>query len=897
MVSSQENTNNNLLYLFAAAFLIRLWFNFGTDHINCYGVSDASEYLRYATAISKLNFGAPIFGPEWKEFAISGPAFPFFLVLCSALSFSPFEATNSTLFLTAQSAISALTAVFTAWIATKLWNSKTGLLAGYMAAAYPAFIVNTGRLYSETFATFLEVAAMAILLRLFFKNFASPDNHKAKQSIVLLKEAAPYLGLGVVLVLLQLTRSSMILFSAASLILVVAMSLRGQLANWKPALLAGLTVVAGMLVVLGPWFSFQKAAFNKVSPIVDRVGQYNLFIGTNTDTDGFLSYPYPDGRGIEEKSFTTLLKEAFKKSPSRAIKLALDKPARLYKFPWNDMRVRIGPISYQLQVFLHQLIILLSLCGLCLALFVGIKEQTSTNKTVIAARCSLLLLIALNLPYMLFITVPRYNLTAMPAFIILAAAGLTTLLSLLKHEQLAKAPKVAAIAALFLLFYLRDDLRAPFAFSNAQAPSLYVVQGAEAERLLRGLIASIGAIALFAGLYFSTSLMYGAKLWAKIITMVIAVPAVVLCLFAQRANGRPGEGIITIERPGEKLSGQIFVPHTALKETDVQWFLLVDSDKGQLAKQQFDLILNGKKLTTDPISSITSLDDWHYLKQLADKSWYLDCSYIFDCLAQPAGLSNTELRQWFALPIPVEQLAQINRVGYCDVDIVQKSTKPTTFFCAAAKDTSSKQQLNLLPSRTLYSWEKAFYGVENDNGLTDPRYDEKLPLRKGKWTINFDKTSENINMDLNVRLIKVKLDKPTFAHIVRDSVEGRGEATVDINDNLISEGRQLLTANLTKDQEKNNFINSVLPAPEFFVTWENNGHTEKMPLRIMPRLGVDETSLIVSAVADLAQAKGSNFKLHCFYPDRNNKPDKLIQIKLSATSLRCHPLFSPQEIF
>jgi hypothetical protein len=905
----------NLLYLFGAALLIRLWFNFGTEHINCYGVSDASEYLRYATAISKLNLSLPIFGPEWKEFAISGPTFPFFLVLCSFVSFSPFEANNSSLFLTAQSVISALTAVFTGWIAGKLWNGKTGLWAGYIAAIYPGFIVNTGRLYSETFATFLEMAAMAILTSLFLKSLTAPAVLRTSKLHVLAMKTAPYLGLGVVLVLLQLTRSSMILFTFAALILVVAQSLRGQLSNWKMALLAGITVVAGMMIVLAPWFAFQKAAFDKMTPIVDRVGQYNLFIGTNTDTEGFLSYPYPDGRGIEKKNFATLFKEAFKKSPSRSIKLALDKPARLYKFPWNDLRVPIGPISFQLQVLLHQLIILLSFCGLCLALLVDAKDPKDANdhsplsKNLLSARCSLLLLIALNLPYLLFITVPRYNLTAMPAFIILAAAGLTTLLNLLKRNQLAKAPKVAVIAALFLLIYLRDDLRAPFAFNNNQAATLYIVQGTEAERLVRSLICSIGGAVFFAGLYISISLMHGAKFCARFLTAAIAVPAIALCLFTQRANGRPGEGIITIERPGVKLSGQIFVPRQVLTDTDVQWFLLIDSDKGQLLKQQFDLLLNGKKLTAAPISSISTLDDWHYLKQLADRSWYLDCSYIFDCLAQPTGLSNTDLRQWFALPVTAEQLAQINKVGYINIDIVQKSTSPSTLFCAATKETSSKQKVNLIPSRTLYSWEKAFYGVENDAGLTDPRYDDKLPLRESKWSVisDVEKISEVINMDLNIRLIKVKVERPASTYPKQNAVEGENQATLDIADDLISQGRQLLTANLNwvknsateaiKEPQKISLIEPVLSVPEFFVTWNNNGQIEKMPLRVMPKLNDNESPLSISIVTDLAQAKGSNFKLHCSYPSKDGYPDKHLQIKLSASHLGCHPLFSPQEIF
>ena len=48
-----------LIYLFCVTILLRLWFNFATDHINSATASDASEYLRYATAISNLNWLAP----------------------------------------------------------------------------------------------------------------------------------------------------------------------------------------------------------------------------------------------------------------------------------------------------------------------------------------------------------------------------------------------------------------------------------------------------------------------------------------------------------------------------------------------------------------------------------------------------------------------------------------------------------------------------------------------------------------------------------------------------------------------------------------------------------------------------------------------------------------------
>ena len=64
-----------------AALIILLWFNFATNHVNAFSAADASEYLRYATALSQVNWLSPNFAQEaFKEFIITGPTFPLVLV-------------------------------------------------------------------------------------------------------------------------------------------------------------------------------------------------------------------------------------------------------------------------------------------------------------------------------------------------------------------------------------------------------------------------------------------------------------------------------------------------------------------------------------------------------------------------------------------------------------------------------------------------------------------------------------------------------------------------------------------------------------------------------------------------------------------------------------------------
>lgn len=245
---------------------MRLWFNFCTNHANAYDACDAAEYLRYATALSKLNWLAPQMGPEWKEFVITGPPFPIYLWLFSLLFCQGFSADNFIVLLTANSIASALAVPFMVSLAERFWGPQTGRLTAWLAIIYPAFIVNSGRLYSETFATTVEVIALWLACRAFFG---------------IGNRALYYLLLGATLVVLQLTRSSMILLSAAAIVFAFC-----QKTNWKKPWSSLACLAAGSALVLGPWLLFEKAAFNKTSLIVDRVGHYNLFIGTNTAMPG-----------------------------------------------------------------------------------------------------------------------------------------------------------------------------------------------------------------------------------------------------------------------------------------------------------------------------------------------------------------------------------------------------------------------------------------------------------------------------------------------------------------------------------------------------------------------------------------------------------------------------------
>jgi len=881
----------HIWYIMALALLLRLWFNFATNHPNAYSSCDAAEYLRYSDALAKVISGqatAPM-AQTLKEFVITGPSLSVFLLIANIFCGQPFSPTNSTTPLIAQSIISALTAGLIYLIARRLYEHRSALYAGLMAAIYPAFIVNSGRLYSETLGTFIECVAAFLIVRGFF-----PSKTRLAENF----------ALGASLIVLQLSRSAMILLTALSLPLIFLQSLfAGGAKNWKQAFLSLALLLSGALLILAPWLIFEKQAYNKTTLVVDRIGHYNLFTGTNTKTMGFLSYPYPDGRGIEEKSFPTLIKESFKKSPARFLKLMLDKPARLLKAPWNDFRAPIGPFDYKSQVALHQVILMFSLVGMLLAGAINPPAQSQDEidgaiktdpleKNKLWGRLSIFLIFALNLPYLAFITVPRYNLTAMPFLIVFAGAGLYTLTYLIGSQILAKSPKAVLIFGCCLFVFLRDDLKDIFVFGQEPIASLILVQGT--DMLSKGLISTIFGLAFFASIYISISLLSGMKKTARALTILFAVLTLPLLAFPQRANGRMGEGLLTLERPGETLSGTIALP---LKDNSAPkpqlWYLLLDTQDPSLLSSDVELTINGQKLNGPLIPGIAALDDWHYLKEMRKGYDYLECAYIFDCMTQPAAISNLDLRQWFYLPLPQSLITEARRRKCLNVTMRHKIDGSTRLYGAAlGKDSAT------IPCRDLYSWEKAFYGVENDAGLTDTRYDEKVPLRNAHWKIDFDKGSEDLgHFDLNMRLLCQDIEatpRPETTHtgVMPETTSGKCDVVLPISDDLIKAAPLTLVqaqlsypAGYTPNAEGN----KADAKPLLSLNWKNaKGEAFTLPL---PWLKKSSASLDIAIPCDLSKIAGSQFTLKAHDRDPN------CLIKLSASPLAKHPIFGPGSLY
>lgn len=706
------------LAVYLLALSIRFWFNFQTPHINAYGACDASEYLRNATVLNSLRSLTPSFWQDTlaclfgqsnqaaqdsvraslaclNELKISSPVFPCFLLAVFQLAGMPFDAGNWMLMLAAQSFISALTCVLIAHTAYLVWDRKIGFTAGLLSAIYPGFIVNSGRLYSETFAVFL----MSLLVWLAVKDF---HTHKATNQNKFAWAACQILK-GATAICLQLTRSIMIVLTAALIPITILTYWRSNKAKAAAAIAL---MVLGCASIAVPWLALQKLAFGTSTLVVDRVGHYNFFTGNNVETQGWLSVPYPDGRGIEKKSLFSLWQEEFKKSPSGWLRLMQDKLPRLLKFPWNDFRTPIGPFSACQQITIHQIILLLSTIGIALSLFGNVLQRS--NRIQLVARLAIFSLAAYQLVYCFFITVPRYNIAIMPLIAMFAAAGLLSLIRLTKNTQSRKtAISVTAFAAAFSIS--QGD------FSPITIPPIFLI-----------LTKAILLFAFVIALWQATHWLDEGKLKARILLIVLTAICFVPVCLPVRAHGRMFEWQQTITNTSIRQIIELTKEDLSNLQSK-NCYLLIDADGQDQLLNNASISINGKHLAGPFIPSLAFANDLSHVVPVGVNTFAFEQEYIFDCLTKEAVTSNANLRQWFLLPIPRSILSQSGT--QLKVEITAKD-KPLTFYGSLP----SHKNIVKIPSLTRYSWEKAFYGVENTHGLTDTRYDQsiKLPHLKGR---------------------------------------------------------------------------------------------------------------------------------------------------------------------
>ena len=704
--------------LLLVALAIRVWFSLLDGHRVICTTGDASEYIRGAGAFSSVlerlpglwvmcqnhitdlshlevsAFSRAILEPLSGLLTQGGPVYPL-MILCSQKIFTPFLGADAAISgpVVSQCVLSALTCVLIGMIGTRCWNRNVGLLAMALAVFYPGFIVNSARLLSETTACFFLCAGSLLAIEAFKKGSGRPA----------------FLS-GAFMAFSQVTRSVLVLASALSLGLLCMSRLTGR--N-LPAKKTAVAFIAGIAVVILPVMSMQYLSTGSSSFVQDRQGAYNLVVGQNTKSLGWLSFPYPDFRETVGGTFISIIASRVKNSTKQFVSLMLDKPVRLLKHPWNDFKTPIGAIGIEFQALYHQLCILLATIGLALGLFMTDPRGQPPDKTELLSRLFVLSVAALHIAYFFFPAMARYGINAMPFLLIFSAAGLNALGSLLRSDRSSTTGLFVIASALAFLLAIKAD-------TTALTLPLPLVPSFTAAFLSATAIKILAGSVLLAALLQAARHAKSNERATRAVTMVAAITMAPLAILPLAAHGRVSEWHVTVDDRRPAISQEVKLPDTVRETNDC--YALIDCEDWRALGQSLKLTINGTSLeeVAPLFPFIQNLSEMKGRKQ--DR--YLECERIFRHLVSAAGGSDMNLRQWFFAKIPKHIISSTSGLQSITVGVSRNGHLSARLFGSYIR---RKGQIDV-PSLHLVSWEKCFYGVENDTGLSDCRFTERYAI-------------------------------------------------------------------------------------------------------------------------------------------------------------------------
>jgi hypothetical protein len=354
---------------------------------------------------------------------LDGPAYPAYLALLQGLVHIDLSQPKQQYLQFAQSfalfnsVIDALISPLAVLIAFSVFRRRvTALIAGLFWAIYTPAIVATPLCYSEPFATF--VLALWFYLAL---NFSAKLKSSKKNMIASIAIA---LAFGVVTGVVMLTRPSFAALPFISLGLFAIFNWQKVITYVQPKvypLYAAYT--AGAVAMIVPWLYVTKLLTGKMALAISRVPGYNLSMGNQLWSDGWVAYsphivPFETGPAIQ-----ALLADVAA-HPLAFASLYLRKILRLWLAPWNDMH-HTYLLGNPLMNAEHSWFLLLAMIAVVVIFSQSGRNSEIGKRPRFQAFTLLTLIVVFHFTYLPFVAIARYAATAAFAVIILAAAGAT----------------------------------------------------------------------------------------------------------------------------------------------------------------------------------------------------------------------------------------------------------------------------------------------------------------------------------------------------------------------------------------------------------------------------------------------------------------------------------------
>lgn len=603
---------------------------------------------------------------------LDGPVLPI-IASFTFLCFGQMPGANDWwLFAGLQCALQGVAAALVAMLAHELVGSKRwSLVAGLFWGLYPAAILATRTLMSETTTIVLLLLQVYLLCRLITGNQSG-------------KQIGSAISAGFVGGLILLTKPA--LFASCAVVdLLGVFNLQGQ----RKRILALFALGVGALLALAPWMIFTKTCTGQVYLTPQRLPVLNVVKGCDIEADGVGGFPYTITCNMytEADGVLNIYSAIASAKPMELASLCVRKATRLFALPWNDYRTRVFGLPATFQALAHRLTWLFALLGF-LAVCAGIKAQTKVGTKVdkqnlfVGEACSVVVLG--HLCYLAFEAIPRYGFTAMPFVMILAVYFVHGIFA---RQTMWKEVTVLCVSLLMVLISIDADVIA----------YAMMLTGDMSNALWLGLIGRWLIISWTLWLLWRIAHRMVPEKPARIrlascLVAFVAIAGVIL--FSQQFHRAAVREWKAVLKDGMVATREIWLANQP-KDKPSWALILIDGDANLSSA---DVTVNGHKVR----EKLESLYQFYPRKfQLIN---------VMQLQAVTFGVKPDLIRQWRAVPVPVQWL---NLDGKNIVSVKSAAGQQATIY---GDYPALAGQRNYLPSFEVFSHGKLWNSVDSLDG-------------------------------------------------------------------------------------------------------------------------------------------------------------------------------------
>jgi hypothetical protein len=581
-------------------------------------------------------------------------------------------------------------AIATASLTSLAFNLSASKHAKYVALAtglawalYPPAILSTNSFLGELPATALMLLAMCLLAQTIKLNAKTNGANASNSSNIL-----ALIG-GMLLTVVFMSKPALVvslgllaLLWIATLFGPIFLQRGSQTANnqqtkqkSKSTIIMLLSFCLGAATALTPWLLFTHSTTGTWRASAYRVPIYNITRGMSCDSDGWGTVPLDPtmqsyGEGVSPLG---CMASIFTEKPWQSVNLALRKPERLWLLPWNDFHHKCLGIGLGLQIFFHQLMLLLAAIGLIL-MPLSLPKLKNSAARFIAVSAPLVILG--HAAYIPFETCSRYGFSGIPMVFLLCLIAIDYILRLevlTKPWRKLSGTSTTSSRPLALGLALGFCAIASVVISRADLLSLiqmlFIPTGVAAllECVIKAALIILVLVLTRRLCHFDPAAKKRSALYLASKSMAVLLGGTIIAAFLAHYFYEREERTWKCRLDAGQSINR-YVKYTEAPQSRANWRILVIDCQAAHSKDKHDptaisdsnssddllagctVAINGKQLTAPSFNPVSLIQTWAKLDQMQT-----DFASVF-------GKSPSAMRQWRAYYIPPGYLEGDNTI-------------------------------------------------------------------------------------------------------------------------------------------------------------------------------------------------------------------------------------------